>query len=50
MDAQDVMRMREVDGIALRAEGEASQLKPGGLHLMLIGLKAAAEGRRAASR
>jgi copper(I)-binding protein len=35
----DVMRMRQVEGIALPA-GAAVALKPGALHLMLFGLKA----------
>jgi len=35
----DVMRMRQVDTIALPA-GKAVELKPGGLHIMFIGLKA----------
>jgi periplasmic copper chaperone A len=35
----DVMRMRQVDGIALPT-GKTIELKPGGLHLMLVGLKA----------
>lgn len=35
----DVMRMRQVDGIALPS-GKTVELKPGGLHLMLFGLKA----------
>jgi len=35
----DVMRMRQVDAIALPA-GKAVELKPGGLHIMFIGLKA----------
>jgi periplasmic copper chaperone A len=35
----DVMRMRQVDGIALPA-GKAVELKPGGLHIMFVGLKA----------
>lgn len=35
----DVMRMREVDAIALPS-GKAVVLKPGGLHIMFIGLKA----------
>lgn len=40
VDAQGVMRMREVDGIALAPKARI-QMKPGsGLHLMLIGLKA----------
>jgi copper(I)-binding protein len=34
----DVMRMRPVDGIAVPAGGTV-ELKPGGLHLMLMGLK-----------
>ena len=39
VDAQGVMRMREVDGIALGPKARV-QMKPGaGLHLMLIGLK-----------
>ncbi len=40
VDAQGVMRMREVDGIAL-APKAVVRLRPGaGMHLMLIGLKA----------
>ncbi|MEO5845891.1 MAG: copper chaperone PCu(A)C [Caldimonas sp.] len=40
LDAQNVMRMREIDGIALAPKAKV-QMKPGaGLHLMLIGLKA----------
>ena len=35
----DVMRMREVDAIDLPA-GKTVELKPGGLHLMFVGLKA----------
>lgn len=35
----DVMRMRQVEGIALPAGGTV-ELKPGGLHLMFMGLKA----------
>lgn len=39
VDAQGVMRMREIDGIALAPKARV-QMKPGaGLHLMLIGLK-----------
>ena len=39
VDAQGVMRMREVDGIAL-APKAVLRLRPGaGMHLMLIGLK-----------
>lgn len=40
VDAQGVMRMREIDGIALPAKAKL-QMQPGtGMHLMLIGLKA----------
>jgi copper(I)-binding protein len=35
----DVMRMRQLDTIELPA-GKAVELKPGGLHLMFVGLKA----------
>jgi copper(I)-binding protein len=35
----DVMRMRQVDGIELPA-GKTVELKPGGYHVMLVGLKA----------
>jgi periplasmic copper chaperone A len=35
----DVMRMRQVDGIAL-PKGKTVELKPGGLHIMFVGLKA----------
>ena len=35
----DVMRMRQVDGIAL-PKGKTVDLKPGALHMMLVGLKA----------
>ena len=35
----DVMRMRQVDGIAVPA-GQTVDLKPGALHLMFMGLKA----------
>ena len=35
----DVMRMRQVDSIAL-PRGKTVELKPGALHLMLMGLKA----------
>ncbi|MEO8311747.1 MAG: copper chaperone PCu(A)C [Caldimonas sp.] len=39
VDAQGVMRMREIDGIALAPKAKV-QMKPGtGLHLMLIDLK-----------
>lgn len=35
----DVMRMRELDGIDVPA-GQKVELKPGGLHIMFMGLKA----------
>ena len=35
----DVMRMRQVDGIAL-PKGKTVELKPGALHFMFVGLKA----------
>ena len=35
----DVMRMRQVDGVELPA-GKRVELKPGGLHIMFVGLKA----------
>jgi len=35
----DVMKMREVEAIELPA-GKTVELKPGGLHIMLMGLKA----------
>jgi periplasmic copper chaperone A len=35
----DVMRMRQIDGVDLPA-GKTVELKPGGMHLMLMGLKA----------
>ncbi|HZT55052.1 MAG TPA: copper chaperone PCu(A)C [Burkholderiaceae bacterium] len=35
----DVMRMRQVDAIALPA-GQTVELKPGGFHIMFVGLKA----------
>ena len=35
----DVMQMREIDAIDLPA-GKTVELKPGGLHLMFVGLKA----------
>ena len=39
VDAQGVMRMREIDGIALAPKARV-QMKPGmGTHMMLIGLK-----------
>ena len=34
----DVMRMRQVDGVPLPA-GKTVELKPGGFHLMFVGLK-----------
>lgn len=37
-DVDGVMQMRQVENIALPA-GETAELKPGGLHIMLIGLK-----------
>jgi len=40
VDAQGVMRMREIDGIALAPHAKV-RMRPGsGIHLMLIGLKA----------
>lgn len=39
----DVMRMRQVDAIDLPA-GATVRLEPGGLHLMLVGLKAPLKG------
>ena len=38
VDSAGVMRMREVDAIEIPA-GEATALRPGGLHVMLIGLE-----------
>jgi copper(I)-binding protein len=38
MDASGVMRMRRIDGIPLPAE-RIVELEPGGLHVMLIGLR-----------
>ena len=39
VDAQGVMRMREIDGIALAPKAKV-QMKPGaGVHMMLMGLK-----------
>ncbi len=35
----DVMRMRQVEGIALPA-GQTVELRPGGYHVMFVGLKA----------
>jgi hypothetical protein len=35
----DVMKMRQVEAIALQA-GQTVELKPGGYHLMFVGLKA----------
>jgi len=37
VDSEGVMRMRRVEGIDVPA-GEATALRPGGLHVMLIGL------------
>ena len=39
------MKMRAVDKLALPA-GKSVELKPGGYHVMLMDLVAAAEGRR----
>lgn len=39
---QGVMRMRKIDQIELSA-GQTTELKPGGLHIMLIGLHGALE-------
>jgi hypothetical protein len=39
----DVMRMRQVPGVDLSA-GKATELKPGGFHVMLMGLKAPVAG------
>jgi len=39
----DVMRMRQVQGVNLSA-GQATELKPGGYHVMLMGLKAPVGG------
>ncbi|MFT7401682.1 MAG: copper(I)-binding protein [Hydrogenophaga sp.] len=39
----DVMRMRQVPGLDLSA-GKATELKPGGYHMMLMGLKAPVAG------
>jgi copper(I)-binding protein len=39
VDAQGVMRMREIDGVALAPKAKL-QMRPGsGMHLMLVGLK-----------
>ena len=38
VDSEGVMRMREVQSIEVPA-GEAAALRPGGLHIMLIGLE-----------
>jgi copper(I)-binding protein len=40
---KDVMKMRQVPGLALAA-GQATELKPGGYHVMLMGLKAPVVG------
>ncbi|MEX1167572.1 MAG: copper chaperone PCu(A)C [Hydrogenophaga sp.] len=39
----DVMRMRQIPGLALPA-GKATELKPGGFHIMLMGLKGQVKG------
>lgn len=39
VDEAGVMQMRKIDGIDLPA-GQAVEMKPGGLHVMFIGLKA----------
>ena len=39
----DVMKMRQVTGMALPA-GKATELKPGGYHIMLMGLKDQVKG------
>jgi len=39
VDAQGVMRMREVDGIALAPKARVQMKAGSGLHLMLVGLK-----------
>ncbi|CDK97461.1 conserved exported protein of unknown function [Magnetospirillum gryphiswaldense MSR-1 v2] len=46
LEEDGIMRMRPVESIAVPAGGRV-ELKPGGLHIMLIGLKAPLkEGRR----
>ncbi len=44
-----VMKMSAIDALALPA-GKTVELKPGGYHVMLMDLVAAAEGRRDACR
>jgi len=39
LDAQGVMRMREIDGVELAPKAKVHMKPGGGLHLMLIGLK-----------
>ncbi|HWK47554.1 MAG TPA: copper chaperone PCu(A)C [Stellaceae bacterium] len=39
VDANNVMKMRQIDGIEVKTGGSTT-LKPGGLHVMLEGLKA----------
>ncbi|QCB48270.1 copper chaperone PCu(A)C [Hydrogenophaga sp. PAMC20947] len=39
----DVMKMRQIDGLDLNA-GKATELKPGGFHIMLMDLKAPLKG------
>jgi copper(I)-binding protein len=38
VDENDVMQMRPVDGVSVPA-GESVELRPGGLHIMLMGLQ-----------
>ena len=40
VDAQGVMRMREIDGIALAPNARVAMRPGSGMHLMLMGLKA----------
>jgi copper(I)-binding protein len=40
VDAQGVMRMREIDGVALAPKSQVAMRPGAGLHFMLIGLKA----------
>ena len=39
----DIMKMRQIPGLALPA-GKATELKPGGFHIMLMGLKGQVKG------
>ena len=39
----DIMKMRQVDGVDLKA-ARSTELKPGGFHIMLMGLKAPLKG------